>query len=282
VAVPDEQTSSRTLEVEGARIHYHDVGEVEPLLMLQAYGPLPDTTAWFTYHRVIAEFAQSYRCILIDNPNFGKSSPVVFNEPVHDLYVRQAACVLDSLDIAKVMVVGTSTGGTVALDLALTFPKRVSRLVIGACEASTGGDPYLLSPFPSEVARLAHECQSNPPDRDRIRRLLAALVYDDAFASDALVRSMYEWRVAEPQHSESWARSKSIPAGKLSVLSGIAVPTLIIHGRFDRMVPLEGALRLLNYLPEADLVVLDKCGHWPPVERPEEFARYALGFLNLT
>jgi pimeloyl-ACP methyl ester carboxylesterase len=65
------------------------------------------------------------------------------------------------------------------------------------------------------------------------------------------------------------------------MLSAIAVPVLIIHGRFDRMVPLEGALRLLNYLPEADLVVLDKCGHWPPIERPEEFARYALGFLNL-
>jgi pimeloyl-ACP methyl ester carboxylesterase len=217
---------------------------------------------------------------LIDNPNFGKSSPIVFNEPVHDLYVRQAIEVLDRLAIEKTIVVGTSTGGTVALDLALAVPERVTKLVIGACEASTGGDPYLLSPYPSEVARLSRECQFEPPDRDRIRRLLAALVYDDTLVTDTLVDSMYEWRVAEPQHADSWSRSKSTPAGKLQMLKSIAVPTLIIHGRFDRMVPVEGALRLLNYLPAADLVVLARCGHWPSVERPLDYTRHALSFLH--
>ena len=274
-----EKESSRTLEVDGVRIHYHDIGEGEPLLLLQAYGPLPGTTAWLTYHLVIADFARQYRCILLDNPNFGKSSPVVFNEPIHDLYVRQAVAVLDHLGIEKIKVVGTSTGGTVALDLALTVPERVIKLVVGACEASTGGDPYLLSPWPSEVSRLSYECQFSPPDRDRIRRFLTALVYQDGLIPEALVNSMYEWRVAEPQHADSWVRSKSVPAGKLGQLAKIIVPTLIIHGRFDRMVPLEGAIRLLNYLPTADLIVLNRCGHWPPIERPADFARCVLEFL---
>jgi 2-hydroxy-6-oxonona-2,4-dienedioate hydrolase len=279
VALPGEDASSRTLEAGGARIHYHDVGAGEPLLMLQAYGPLPGTTAWLTYHRVVDAFAQHFRCILIDNPNFGKSSPVVFDEPVHDLYVRQAVSVLDSVGIEKCKVVGTSTGGTVALDLALTFPNRVSALVIGACEASTGGDPYLLSPFPSEVARLSQDCQSNPPDRDRIRRLLLGIVYDATLITDALVESMYEWRTREPEHAESWSRSKSIPSGKLNQLATIDIPTLIIHGRFDRMVPIEGAIRLLNYIPTADLIILNNCGHWPSIERPKDFTHHALGFL---
>lgn len=277
--LPDEHASSRTLEVDGVRVHYHDVGEGEPLLLLPAYGPLPGTTAWLTYHRVIAEFAGRYRCILPDYPNFGRSSPVVFDEPVHDLYVRQALAILDHLGVDSARVVGTSTGGTVALDLALTAPERVSKLVVGACEASTGGDPYLLAPWPSEVARLSAECQFNPPDRDRIRRLLTALVYDATQIPDALVGAMYDWRVAEPDHAESWAKSRSHPASKLDRLATIGAPTLVVHGRFDRMVPLEAALRLVNYLPAADLIVLNRCGHWPSFERPADYSRSVLGFL---
>lgn len=280
MARPDETTSSRTLAVDGARVHYHDLGEGPPLLLLQAFGPLPGTTAWLTYQHVIADFARHHRCLLLDYPNFGRSSPVQFDEPVHDLYVRQALAVLDALGIAQTAVVGTSTGGTVALDLALTAPERVTRLVIGACEASTGGDPYLLAARPSEVARLFDECQSRPADPDRIRRLLLAIVYDPALVTDALVDALYRWRIAEPEHAETWARSRSVAHSNLPALATLAVPTLIVHGRYDRMVPLESALRLLNYLPAADLVVLDRCGHWPSVERPVNYAHFALAFLQ--
>jgi pimeloyl-ACP methyl ester carboxylesterase len=276
---PDEMSSSRTLDFEGGRIHYHDLGHGEPLLLLPAYGPLPGTTAWLTFQGIIKDLSARFRCILLDYPNFGRSSPIVFNEPVHDLYVRQAIAVLDHLGVQEARVLGASTGGTVAIDLVLTAPERVTKLVVGGCEASTGGDPYLLSPWPSEVARLSYDCQFNPPDRDRIRRLLTALVHDAGLISDALVNSMYEWRVAEPEHADSWSRSKSVPKSQLDKLAGIQTPVLIIHGRFDRMVPLEGAIRLLNYLPTADLVVLNRCGHWPTVERPADYTRCALQFL---
>ena len=279
MTIVDEKSSSRIIEVDGARIHYHDVGEGEPLLLLQAYGPVPGTTAWFTYHRVIDDFAQRYRCILLDYPNFGKSSPVIFNEPVHDLFVRHAVLVLEHLGIDKTRVVGTSTGGTVAIDLALTFPDRVLKLAVGACEASSGGDPYLLSPWPSEVGRLSQEYQFNPPDLARIRRFLTSLVYDESLISDDLVSEMYEWRLRAPEHADSWARSTFVPAGKLDRLANIKAPMQIIHGRFDRMVALEGAIRLMNYVPSADLVVFNRCGHWPSVERPSDYARCVLEFL---
>ena len=279
VRVVEEAASSRVIEVDGARIHYHDVGEGEPLLLLQAYGPVPGTTAWLTYHRVINDFALQYRCILLDNPNFGKSSPVVFNEPVHDLFVRNAIQVMDHLGVEKTRVVGTSTGGTVAIDLALMHQDRVLKLVVGACEASTGGDPYLLSPWPSEIARLSHEYQHNPPNHARIRRFLRAMVYDESLISEDLVNEMYEWRIREPEHADSWAKSTFVPAGKLEQLANIKVPMKVIHGRFDRMVPLEGAIRLLNYIPSADLVVFNRCGHWPSFERPSDYAQCVLNFL---
>lgn len=276
-----ESATSRRLEVAGSSIHYHDIGDGVPLLLLPAYGPLPGTTGWLTFSKVLPRLAQSRRCIIIDYHNFGLSSPFVFNEPAHDVFVRQVKAVLAHLGIARCDVVGTSTGGTVAIDLALSDPELVSRMVVGACEASTGGDPYLLAPWPSEVGRLSAEYQANPPDLDRLRRLLSAIVYDPAAIDEEIISSMLKWAIEEPQHAEAWRRSRSVPSGKLERLKEIKSPVRIIHGRFDRMVPVEGAIRLMNYLPNPDLVVLNHCGHWPAFERPEEFTHQVLGFLAL-
>ncbi|MGW0022328.1 alpha/beta fold hydrolase [Rhodococcus sp. NPDC003382] len=276
-----ENWGSRTLQVDGGTVHYHDVGVGKPLLINPAFGPLPGTTGWLVYQRVLADLATDHRCIVVDYPNFGRSGPREFHEPVHDLYVRNAVAVLDELGLDAVTVIGVSTGGTVGLDLALTAPERVTGLVIGGCSASTGGDPYLLAPAPTEVARLFDECQSGRPDRDRIARLLRALLHDTALVDDDLVDRMYRWRCREPEHAEAWSRSTSVPRGNLHALPSVTVPILVVHGRHDRMVPLEGALLLLSHLPNADLVVLNECGHWPPFERPREFVAAVRTFLSL-
>lgn len=274
-----EQSTSRTLSFEGDRIHYHDVGTGEPLVMPQAFGPLPGTTAWLSYHKILPLLSRHFRCVLLDYPNFGRSSCKQFHEPVHDLYARQAFAVMDELGIDSAMVLGSSTGGTVALDMALTERQRVRRLVVGSCEASTGGDSTLLAPSPSEVARLFQECQANPPDKGRIRRLLEGIVHDRTLVTDSLTEAMYDLRIAEPEHADTYSRSESVARSNLVDLRTLEIPTLVVHGRQDRMVPLEQALRLLSSLPFADLVVLDQCGHWPVFERPDAFIRFALPFL---
>lgn len=266
--------------MDGDTVVFHDVGAGPPLLLLPAFGPLPGTTAWFTFHRVLDALSAQHRCVLVDYPNFGRSSPVVFDEPIHDLYVRQACGVLDALGIERTAVLGVSTGGTVALDLALTVPERVERLVVGSCEASTGGDPTTLAPMPSEVWRLFERCQNGDPDVERIRAVIEAMVVDPAVLPDELAERLYAWRVAEPQHADAWNRSRSHPHGNLADLRRIEVPTLVVHGRHDRMVALEQALRLLAHLPSADLVVLGGCGHWPTVEVPETYTGFVLPFLN--
>jgi 2-hydroxy-6-oxonona-2,4-dienedioate hydrolase len=274
-----EQSTSRTLDFEGDLIHFHDVGRGEPLIMPQAFGPVPGTTAWLSYSKLLPALSQDFRCVLIDYPNFGRSSSKLFHEPVHDLYARQAFAVMDELGIESADLLGSSTGGTVALDMALTERDRVNRIVLGSCEASTGGDSTLLAPSPSEVARLFDECQAHPADRARIRRLLEGIVHDQALVTDQLVEAMHELRVAEPEHADTYARSQSVPRSNLVDLRTLEIPCLIIHGRHDRMVPVEQALRLLSSLPSADLVVLERCGHWPAFERPEAFIRFALPFL---
>ncbi|WP_371750545.1 alpha/beta fold hydrolase [Mycobacteroides sp. LB1] len=266
--------------IDGDTVHYHDVGHGAPVVMNQAFGPLPGTTAWLTYQAILQELAEDYRCILIDYPNFGRSSPLEFHEPVHDLYMRNMMAVVDAVELGSFALLGVSTGGTVALDAAVTYPDRIEKLIIGGCSASTGGDPYLLAPAPTEVGRLFDECVSRPPERDRIERLLRAIVFDSGLITDPLVDAMCAWALREPEHVETWRRSTVVPRSNVAALQSITAPTLLVHGRFDRMVPLEGALMLLGHLPHSDLVILNNCGHWPPFERPRDFVSVVRAFLS--
>lgn len=276
----DEEVSGHLVEVGGTPIHYHDLGDGEPIVLIQGWGPQPGTTAWQIYHKVLPMLAERYRCIVVDLPNYGLTGPIVYHEPVHDVFARTTFALMDHLEIDRASLIGCSVGATTALDMTLIKPERVKRLVIGACHASTGGDPYLLGPFPSEVMRLYPEAQSDPIDPDRVRRLLLALIYESALVTDELVEQVVRARAAHADHYDAGRQSVSVAHSNISALHNIAAPTLIIHGRFDRMVPLEQGLMILSYVPQSDLVVLNRCGHWPPFERPNEYGSYVRRFLD--
>ena len=63
-------------------------------------------------------------------------------------------------------------------------------------------------------------------------------------------------------------------------LAGIQEPILLIHGRYDRMVPFEVSVAILNHIADSRLVLLNHCGHWPPFEKPAEWAAQVLVFLR--
>src|SRR5262245_30139384 len=94
-----EESTSRIVEAGGTTIHYHEVGEGEPILFLHSYGP--GSNAWITWHRVLPYFASRYRCILMDLPNYGGTGPVRFEDPHHKVDARVALALLDELGIEK-------------------------------------------------------------------------------------------------------------------------------------------------------------------------------------
>jgi 2-hydroxy-6-oxonona-2,4-dienedioate hydrolase len=273
---------AHTIDSPEGLVYYLEAGSGEPLLLVSAWGPTPGSTAWLLYRDALTMLSKSYRCIVVELTNYGHTGPVTFNEPAHDVCVRAVVRVLDHLGIGQVTAVGTSMGATTCLDLALQHPERVERLVIGACHASTGGDPYLLAPFPGEAMRLHRESQVDPLNREKLERLLRSLWYDEANVTGELVDQLLAFRAAHMDHWQASVDSVSVPHSNMAALATIPVPTLVIHGRFDRMVPCEQALQIMSYMPNADLVLLNECGHWPPMERPEAFASLVLDFLVRT
>lgn len=271
-----EEATSRTIQAAGTTIHYHEAGDGPPLLFLHSYGV--GTTAWITWHKVLPEFAKHFRCVMMDLVNYGGTGPVTYNEPVHSVHSRIAVALLDHLGIERTSILGNSVGGTTALVTAIAHPDRVDRLVVGACHASTGGDPYVIANYPSEGLKATRAAQADPTD-ENVRWYLGIHLDNQALVTDELVDYVQASYTGRPDLIEAVRQSFSVPHSNLGELASIPSPTMIIHGRFDRMVTVEQGLTIMGYIPDSRLIVLKGVGHWPPYERPEEYARYALGHL---
>lgn len=273
----EEGTGTSFVDDTGMTIHYHDIGEGEPIIFLHPWGP--GTTAWLSWHKVIGEFSKHFRCLLMDMVNYGKTGPAVTNEPGHSVQARTARKLMDHLHIASAMYVGASMGGTTCLVQAIEAPERVRKIVLGGSHASTGGDPYIIANFPSEGSRAAGDAYADPT-RENLVRYLQTHIHDDQMATDPeLVDYVYSQWLGHADHMEAQRQSRSVAHSNLAYLHQIEVPVRVVQGRFDRMVTVEQALMLIGYMPQADLVVLNRCGHWAPYERPQDYINSVLPFL---
>lgn len=273
----------RSLATDEMEIGYLDRGEGEPLVLVQAWGPRPGATASLVYRRVLEDLATDYRCIAIDLPNYGLTGPIRYREPVHDVAARAVLAVMDHVGVRSAPLIGSSMGATTCIDLALAHPERVQGLVIGSCHASTGGDPYLVTPFPSETLRLYEEADEDPDNEEKLRRFLRSLWCDECLVTDELVQALQSVRHSRREHWSAERESVSMPHSNMADLRQLQMPVLMVHGRLDRMVPFEQALQMAAYIEHADVRILAQCGHWPPFERPEAFAdavRTLLGTLS--
>lgn len=276
-ALITEESTSRSVQIDGMTVHYHEAGEGEPVIFLHSYNI--GTTAWINFSRNIEVLSQHFRCIFMDLPNYGKTGPLVYNEPAHHPIARTAIALMDELGIPSAHFVGNSVGGTTALVCAIHYPDRVKKIVVGACHVSTSGDPYLIANRPSEGGKMNREASDNPT-RENIRKNMLVHFENDELVTEDLVEYLYNNANGHPDHADARSKSSSVAHSNLPLIAGIKAPTMIIHGRYDRMVTVEQGLTILNYIPDSRLVVFNHCGHWPPYENPDEYNQQVITFLK--
>ena len=272
-----EAGTTQTIEAGGMTVHYHDIGTGEPVLFLHSYGP--GTTAWITFYKTIGVISQHFRCILMDLPNFSKTGPIVYHEGLHAVQARTAVALMDALGIQRAHFVGNSQGGQSSMVVAITYPDRINKFVMGGSHIGTGGDRYLMANRSSEGSRATREALANPT-RDNICRYLRVHIDDETLVTDELVDYIHHAHIWSPAFEEARRQSVSVPHDYTPALTSIQAPVLLIHGRYDRMVAFEVSIAILNHITNSRLVLLNNCGHWPPFEKPEEYTAHVLTFLK--
>jgi pimeloyl-ACP methyl ester carboxylesterase len=274
------------LEVDGLRIHCFVAGETGSPVMLLHGGGLD--SALLSWGQVISPLSDHHRVFAPDLPGYGQSDQPAIQYTM-DYYLTFLAHLLDALHLEQISLAGLSLGGGIALGFALRFPARVEKLVLVApygildkVSAHKWGYLYVRLPYLDELSYWLV---------GRSRRLvrwtlLAGLIYNPQRLSPEIVEEVY--RVArEPGAGKafiSFQRSEVLWNGLRSNfidrLHEITAPTLLIRGAADAAVPLSHVQHAHELIKGSELYIMQECRHWPQGEKPEEFNRVVLNFLD--
>jgi 2-hydroxymuconate-semialdehyde hydrolase len=254
------------IEAGGHKTHYHEAGSGETLVFIHGSGP--GVTAWANWRLALPAFAGSYRVLAPDILGFGYSDRPAEIRYGKDMWVAHLLAFLEAKNVTRCHIVGNSMGGALAIALAARRPDLVDRMVL----LGSTGVSFPITPGLDAV-------WGYKPDRERMRELIA-----DYFAFDASIvtKDLVDLRYAastQPGFQESYGRMFPAPrqngvddlATPVDEIKRISAPTLLIHGREDRVIPLAVSYELFKLIPDAQLHVFGRCGHWTQIERRLEF-----------
>jgi len=244
------------------RIHYVQAGRGQPMILLHGLGMTKET--WLPSFGALAG---KHRVYAIDQIGLGRSDKpdvdytiATFVDFLHGFLVAQK--------LGQATLVGSSLGGWIALEFAVRHPDMVDRLVL----VGSAGLPW-LHPAPVDF---------NPTSLAATRARMEALVHDKKRVTEPIVRQVFADHLRNNDGSTIQRTFAGLASSRFvdGRLASIRVPTLVVWGREDEMIPLAAGEMLRDGIAGARLVVFDHCGHLPHVEMPAEFTRAVLEFLG--
>jgi len=263
----DAPSTDKWATVYGQKIHYIDAGSGPVVILVHGLGG--DVSNWAP---TIGPLSQKYRVIALDQIGFGKSDKPLINYRVGTL-VDFLDGFYKQLGITRGSLVGNSLGGWTAAAYALAHPDKVDRLVLvdAAGFAITGDlDPRVVNGL-------------NPSTRDAIKQVMGLVFYNkELFASDAAVDAFFARKMSAGDGYTIQRFIDSIVRGEDTLdnkLSAIKKPTLVVWGREDGLTPLALGERFKKEISGSELLVIEKCGHVPQLEKAAEFNAGLMKFL---
>jgi 3-oxoadipate enol-lactonase len=255
-------TLARVGEIE---LDYHRAGTGPPLLAIM--GMSGTKVHWG--QPFLESLRRDFELVVYDHRGVGASSrldgPLTIAQLAHD-----AALLLDALELDSAHVLGISMGGMVAQELALASPEKIRTLTLG-CTYCGGEGSALASQ--DVMSRLAEAMMSG--DRQRAIRTAWEVNVSPAFAADddAFARFLDLGLHNAVPVDVIMAQMQAIMGHNTAArLPSIALPTQVIHGTVDQMLPLENARQIAALIPDARLEIFDDVGHLFFWERPEPSA----------
>lgn len=266
------------IAVDGLRLRYTDAGKGAPVVLVHGMG-----SSLEFWRFTAGALARTHRVLAIDLPGSGFSErgpEVPTLTETADLLVR----FLDALGLDRASLVGNSLGGLVCLETALRHPDRIDRLIL----SNSAGLGREVSVFWRLVSIPVLGRAMIALNQWLGVRGWLNMFYRPQGSEPEMVARCQKW-VARPDLVETIVgaarsgvdlrgqRPEIVRADRLSTLQ---VPTLVVWGRNDLTIPREHGELAERLIPNARLVMIDRCGHCPQLDRPEVFNKIAREFLN--
>ena len=275
VKLPGEQKDAI---VRGVRVRYIEAGQGSPLVLL--HGLTSSKVAW---RENIAPLAKSHRVYAVDLPGHGDSDKSNVNYDSAFIVGLMREFIL-GLGHQQVALAGISLGGGVSLLTALEHPEMVSKLIL--CGSGALGREIAMVIRLAALPVVGEFMVGGPFDNTLV--MARKCFYDKHLATSDLV--------------EELRRTNSLPGAREATMSiirkyisvwgvrrqyvvtnrlkSLDMPTMLFWGADDEIISVRHAHQAAKMIPEAELHVFANCGHWPQMERTEEFNRLLLEFLS--
>jgi 2-hydroxy-6-oxonona-2,4-dienedioate hydrolase len=257
--MPPEKIAS----VLGQNIRYYEAGQGPVVILLHGLGAVKEV--WMPSFGALAP---KFHVYAIDQIGFGHSDKPLLEYKIAT-FVDFLHEFMKSQNIGKATLVGNSLGGWIALDFAAQYPRMIDRLVL----VDSAGMPW---------TQQAPRIDLNPASLAATRALLESLFYDKKMVTDDFVVQVFTDHM---HNNDGYTIQRTLagfstPQFEDAKLASIHAPTLVLWGRQDELIPIASGEKLHDGIAGAKLVVFERCGHVPEIEKPAEFSQSLLEFLG--
>ncbi len=262
-------------KVGDVNIYYEAHGKGEALVLIMGYG---GSSAWWFWQ--VPVFSRQFRVIAFDNRGTGQSDKPDMPYTM-EMMAADVAGLLESIGVGAAHIFGVSMGGMIAQHFALHYPEKVISLVLGCTMC---GGPHSIIPDTEAMSALfdMERLQSLTPE-EMMRDLLPFLFSQEFIDSNRVFIDQFIAKTTEyvtPLHSYVSQAAAIGERDTYERLPEIKVPTLVIAGDADRLIPVENSRLLASRIPKTELVILKNMGHGFWVEAETEANKVVLDFLR--
>jgi 3-oxoadipate enol-lactonase len=264
-----------TAKVGDINIYYEVHGRGEALVLVMGRGA--NSGWWF---RQIPAFSQRYRVVAFDNRGAGRSDKPEIPYTM-EMMTADLVGLLETIGINSAHIFGVSLGGMITQHLALDYPQKVTSLILGC--TSCGG-PHSIQRSSDVAAALADfgRMQRLTP-AEMAKEMLTFMVSQEFINKNPGLVEQYIAKHTEhetPMHGFMRQNMATMGQDTYERLPEIKVPTLVIAGDADRLMPVENSRILASKIPNAELVILKNTGHGFWMEAADEANKVVLDFLR--
>lgn len=275
MSVDASQEIGKTVVANGIATNYLEAGAGDPVVLVHGSGP--GVTAYANWRLNMPDLARHFHVLAPDLVGFGFTDRPAGVRYGLDTWVDQLIGFLDALSLPSAALVGNSLGGAIVLRAAVRHPGRVRRLALMGCVGV---------PFP--ITEGLDAVWGYQPSMANMRRVMDYyFAYSRELVTDELAEVRYRASVRPgaqeaygamfPAPRQRWVDALVTPDEEIA---GLPHETLIIHGRDDRVIPLDTSLHLLHVIESSQLHVFGQCGHLTQIERSAALNLLLVGFLG--
>jgi pimeloyl-ACP methyl ester carboxylesterase len=263
---------SEFMSINGIQVHFRDQGPVTdslPLVLIHGTG-----ASLHTWEPWVTELKESKRIITFDLPAYGLTGPNANHDYSQKAYVELLDSLLIKLKISRCILGGNSLGGSVSWSYAIQHAEKIKKLIL----IDAGGYPLNSTSVPiafklAKVPILNNLLEKITP-RSMVESSVKNVYFDPKKVSNELIDRYFELTLREGNRrafKERMASSKNTISNNNTsqLIKTIKVPTLVLWGDHDQLIPVASAYKFHEDLPNDTLVILKNLGHVPMEEDPK-------------